>query len=138
MNFKLFIVCFLLTSSNVFSQAVLLPAKLEYFNFASTPVVVIKGVVEIEFDSLKSELKSQNFKGKSIEFFSVLRNNETWWVRASTVRKLYSAQEPKTGGYDAGVSNYESSATQCTANTKSGRRCKRMTNSLSGKCWQHE
>ena len=27
---------------------------------------------------------------------------------------------------------------QCTAKTKSGTRCSRMTTSASGKCWQHE
>ncbi len=28
-------------------------------------------------------------------------------------------------------------STQCTGTTKSGNRCKRMTNSSSGRCWQH-
>ena len=31
----------------------------------------------------------------------------------------------------------QSSSTQCTAITKAGNRCSRMTNSPNGKCWQH-
>lgn len=34
-------------------------------------------------------------------------------------------------------STRESSASQCTGRTKSGRRCRRMTTSSSGRCWQH-
>jgi len=29
-------------------------------------------------------------------------------------------------------------STRCTATTKSGSRCKRMTKNTNGKCWQHE
>ena len=32
----------------------------------------------------------------------------------------------------------KSTAEQCTATTKKGTQCKRMTTNLSGKCWQHE
>lgn len=31
----------------------------------------------------------------------------------------------------------EGASSQCTATTKSGTRCKRMTKSSNGKCWQH-
>ena len=30
-----------------------------------------------------------------------------------------------------------STAVQCSGHTQSGRRCRRMTNNLSGRCWQH-
>lgn len=133
----LLILCFFATGLFAQSQ-ISLPSSTQYFNFDNTPVKVIRGVSAIEFDSLKSELKVYRYKGKSVEFFSVVRNNQTWWVRASTVRKLYVAQEPRTGGYDNNSSSYESTATQCKGVTRSGKRCKRMTNSNSGKCFQHE
>ena len=35
-------------------------------------------------------------------------------------------------------SSSESTSVQCSARTKKGARCKRMTTNASGKCWQHE
>ena len=42
------------------------------------------------------------------------------------------------GGSSGSSSHGSSTATQCLGRTKKGARCKRMTKSASGYCWQHE
>lgn len=45
-----------------------------------------------------------------------------------------SARTDKLGAW----SSERATAVQCSGTTQSGNRCKRMTTSLSGRCWQHE
>lgn len=51
----------------------------------------------------------------------------------------FQAAEKLSGQPDEEVRNSErSTAVQCSGTTKKGARCKRMTKSGSGRCWQHE
>lgn len=42
-----------------------------------------------------------------------------------------------TENKNSGSSSSKSASSQCTATTKKGTRCSRMTTSTNGKCWQH-
>lgn len=46
----------------------------------------------------------------------------------------YDGQDDNNDGYDKKDSQEK---VQCSVTTKSGNRCKRMTKSSNGKCWQH-
>jgi hypothetical protein len=49
-----------------------------------------------------------------------------------SVSKKSEVKEKKTADY-----NRNATSSQCTATTKKGSQCKRMTTSSNGKCWQH-
>lgn len=53
----------------------------------------------------------------------------------STFKETHA--EAKSAGRGA-YATERSTAVQCSATTKKGTQCSRMTTSLSGKCWQHE
>jgi hypothetical protein len=50
----------------------------------------------------------------------------------SVSKRSEEVKEEKTTDY-----NKNATSSQCTATTKKGSRCKRMTTSVNGKCWQH-
>lgn len=61
--------------------------------------------------------------------------SKTGHSMAETFREAHAeAKSSARGAY----ATERSSAVQCSATTKKGTQCKRMTTSLSGKCWQHE
>jgi hypothetical protein len=51
---------------------------------------------------------------------------------SQSVSKKSEVKEEKASDYDRNAIS-----SQCTATTKKGSRCKRMTTSSNGKCWQH-
>ncbi len=57
-------------------------------------------------------------------------------------KKVSTATKSKTTtrarSYSSNTSSKKITATQCTAKTKSGSRCKRKTKNTNGKCYQHQ
>ena len=54
-----------------------------------------------------------------------------------TVPPVKKTESYNNNYYDSSPESYREKV-QCSALTKSGNRCKRMTSNSSGKCWQHE
>jgi hypothetical protein len=59
-------------------------------------------------------------------------------VSSSTTTQTKSTKaEVKSTTNQSSSTNSQSVSVQCSATTKAGARCKRMTKSSNGKCWQH-
>jgi len=59
---------------------------------------------------------------------------------ANTKSSGYQApqqQKQEQQNYNPPTNEQQSQSVQCSATTKAGSRCKRMTKSPNGKCWQH-
>lgn len=106
---------------------------------------------DLDADTASQKRATAKYKGVTNEFRQVKVLGSLFWVAVSDFEKAVEQQVqlqtkvPAKAGYEqtgtsstsTSTSTYESSATQCTGTTKSGRRCKRTTTSKNGRCWQH-
>lgn len=94
------------------------------------------------FPNASSSLPLQNFavtidsveKFTGLNFFSRLPPEQEKLIEKTLCLDCWSWKKTST----VNKTNTAISATQCTATTKQGKRCKRTTKSASGKCKQHE
>jgi hypothetical protein len=83
-------------------------------------------------DSLEKLTKIDFYPGIPDDFEKTIESNKNiskWDLTGSS-----------SGGYynnSSNSNNTGNAAKQCTATTQKGTRCKRMTKSPNGKCWQH-
>lgn len=80
----------------------------------------------------KKEITLKKAKALGYEACLVCKPNKdnTAKETSTKVNTLSSKKQPKT-------STNKTKATQCTGRTKAGNRCKRMTKSSTGRCYQH-
>lgn len=58
--------------------------------------------------------------------------------KPSTLKKTSTTESIQTFTSEPEPTTPKTTSTQCTGKTKAGARCKRMTKSANGKCYQHE
>lgn len=74
----------------------------------------------------------------SIELSDALAQGYTACKVCRPTQTIKTKKEPVTESRDETIdTSTKVSSSQCSATTKSGARCKRLTKSSSGKCWQH-
>lgn len=76
-----------------------------------------------------------------IDFFSLLPDEEEEWIEKTVCLSCWSWGEKKAMDVNTGGNNDKpqtgTTSVQCVGTTKSGKRCKNMTKSSSGRCFQH-
>ena len=71
-----------------------------------------------------------------IDFFPALPDDQETKLEKEACRTCWDWQASKTNG-SSGSSNKSETSVQCSGITKAGERCKRMTLSENGRCYQH-
>jgi endonuclease G len=75
-------------------------------------------------------------KQTGIDFFPALPDDQETKLEKEVCKTCWNWQASKTNG-GSGSSNKSSTSVQCSGTTKAGDRCRRMTLSENGRCYQH-
>jgi NAD-specific glutamate dehydrogenase len=89
------------------------------------------------------QLPATSITNETNSYYKVENDNSTLTTdkkSSSSTKSSYSSSSyhPSSRSYSSSSSSSGGCSTsQCTATTKKGSRCKRMTTNCSGRCWQH-
>lgn len=90
-------------------------------------------------DTKKTKLRYVSSGSTSVNLTMVEEGYATPSATKHSLADAFREAHAEAQGAQRGAHATErSSAVQCSGITKKGTQCKRMTTSLSGKCWQHE
>ncbi|MBL7997708.1 MAG: hypothetical protein JNL32_03625 [Candidatus Kapabacteria bacterium] len=123
------------------AQTITLPQGADLFRLrpgSDTIEAAIRTGSAREFDSSTATRRTIIVKRKPVDAWLVKHLGEDYYIGVEWVRRQYTKEAAPRSGDKPDVQSGSSYSSQCTGTTRSGNRCKRMTNNASGKCWQHE